>query len=260
MAVEERIVVATPEGVDLELQLAGVGSRFIAALLDVVIQGAIIFALAFGLGVATAASGGLDSEDDVSGWLLAAFTIASFLVIVGYDMAFELLGGGRTPGKRANKLRVLQADGRPIGFLSSAIRNLLRIVDFLPVFYVSGAITISVTERNQRLGDLAAGTLVIRERTAGRTDHALAVEAWSASATVPPDAVAGWDVSGITDADLDAIRHFLTRRLTLPIDARWRLANDLAARLAPRVPGAPTSDTHPEFLLEGILIAKQSHL
>ncbi len=155
---EDRISIPTPEGVELELVLAGVGSRLVGSLVDFLIKAVLLFALWLVSAVAA---------EDAGGFFIALTIIASFLVFWAYDVAFETLASGRTPGKRAAGLRVVRMGGEPVGFLASAVRNLLRLVDMQPGFlFAVGAITILFSQRNQRLGDLAAGTLVVRERLA----------------------------------------------------------------------------------------------
>lgn len=240
MLLDDRVTIATPEGVSLELVLAGVGSRFMARLLDTVIQVAIIIALATAIGVTSA-----------PGSVRALVRILIFLVVFGYDVPFELWNGGRTIGKVAAGIRVTGTDGDRIGFFASAIRNIMRIVDFLPVFYAVGVTSMVSTQRDQRLGDLAAGTIVVRDRFPGLATHT------SAPATVPVEAVATWDVSAISAGDLSTIHQFLDRRLSLPLPVRAHFANELANRVGPKVAGAPYG-AHPEYLLEGIVVAKQA--
>ena len=237
----DRYTIATPEGLDVDLVLAGLGSRFVARLIDSLIQGAIIFALIL-----------LDVRIH-NGWISAVLVVLIFANIFIYDILFEVLASGRTPGKRAGRLRVVRSGGQPVGFISSVIRNVLRLVDLLPNAYLIGAITIVVSEHNQRLGDLAAGTLVVRERDP-LADGA-GWNTWS-RATVPLDAVAGWDVSAVTPAEIAAIRTFIDRRLSLPPDARARFAYELASRLAAKVSGIPAG-VHPEYVVEGVLVAKE---
>ena len=140
-----------------------------------------------------------------------------------------------------------------MGFVASAVRNVLRLVDSLPTLYLIGMISVIVTAHNQRLGDLAAGTIVVRERAA--QPRATGWVAWSRP-TVPLDAVVGWDVSTISPAEIAAVRAFLDRRLTLPPDARARIGYDLAVRLGAKVSGIP-ANAHPEYVLEGVLVAKE---
>ena len=239
MQLDNRVTFVTPEGVTLELVLAGLGSRFLARLLDTVIQLALVAALA----IAVNASGS-------PGWLQAIAIVLTFLIVFAYDIILETLNNGRTVGKLAAGIRVVGRNGEPVRFLASAVRNIARILDFLPLLYLIGTISIVTTPRGQRVGDLAAGTIVARDRFPGLA-HA------PAPLTVTPAAVATWDVSAITPNELQAVRHFLDRRLELRWAARSYFAVDLANRLGPKVAGVP-ANSHPEYVLEGIVVAKQS--
>jgi uncharacterized RDD family membrane protein YckC len=232
---EDRLTITTPEGVTISLALAGLASRFIAAMIDHLIQLALI-ASAVGLSLAIASGA-------------AAVTVAaliSFAVTFGYDVLFETLASGRTPGKRFTTLRVVTVAGGPVTFRVSAVRNLLRAVDFLPAAYVVGATAVLVSGRNQRLGDLAAGTLVIRVPGAS---------AISARQPTRDEDAAGWDVSAVTAEELAAVRRFLERRPTMTPEARRHLAAQIAARLVPKVAGMP-SDLDPEPFLERLAAEK----
>jgi uncharacterized RDD family membrane protein YckC len=240
---DNRIVVATPEGIELEVVLAGLGSRFLARLIDTFIQLVIIFVLSIG---AFAVDGG-----NWSGYLIAGFVVLTFLAIFAYDVPFEVLNAGRTPGKAALKLRVIGRNGEPIDFVTSCVRNLLRIVDFLPVFYLVGSVTIVSSQHDQRLGDFAAGTYVAREQFGRASDRQVAPPV-----TVPLDQVLGWDVSSVSPAELRVVRHFLDRRLALEWPIRSYYAQQLLNRFWPKVPGLPVN-AHPEYILEGIVVAKQ---
>ena len=142
-----------------------------------------------------------------------------------------------------------RAGGRPVDFRSSAVRNLLRIVDILPSAYFIAIVTIFLTKRNQRLGDLAAGTLVIRER------HA----ADSLAAPTPPEiSLAGYpaaDLSAVTGEDLATVRSFLARRHQLEPGPRSDLAHQLFHRLRPKIHGGP-EHVPPEPFLEWLAAAK----
>ena len=234
MEYEDRVRIATPEGVDVELTLAGIGSRFIAALLDLLIQGSILLAAAFALGTI---------GDDDGGVGVAVYSIVFFLVFFAYDVLFEVRSRGRTPGKRWTGLRVVRSGGRPITFVPSCVRNVMRVVDILPAFYAIGMLSIFVTPRNQRLGDLAAGTLIVRERPGGMR------------ARPGPEAVVmargtedGWDVSAVSAQDVGTVRQFLDRRSGLETGARAELASELERRLRPLVAGAPERIAAEEFL------------
>jgi uncharacterized RDD family membrane protein YckC len=234
---EDRLAIATPEGVEVELTLAGIGSRFIAGGIDLVIQILVLAALALLLSRA----------GDVGA---AVFAAVYFGLIFFYDVLFEVLGGGRTPGKRWTGLRVVRSGGHPITFVRSALRNILRVIDILPFFYMVGMLAIFVTSRNQRIGDLAAGTHVVRDRHGDRRRG----EAPAAPADFDPGAAVDWDVSGVSSADVATVRAFLERRETLEPHARSSLAKDLAARLRPHVGGA--GDYANERFLEMLVAAK----
>ncbi|HZQ26879.1 MAG TPA: RDD family protein [Acidimicrobiales bacterium] len=241
MLYEDRVDVATPEGVTLQFTLAGVGSRFVAALIDTTIQFAVFGAmllLAFvvrGLGPV----------------VTALVVVLGFLVFLGYDIMFETLASGRTPGKRWTGLRVVKEGGAPVTFLTSAVRNVLRLVDILPTSYIVGIVCVLASSKNQRLGDMAAGTLVVRERKAS-----IEGDSWSlpvaTSARVDVDT---WDVSGVTADEMAAVRQFMDRRPTLTPDARTRIGRELAVRLWPKVVG-PAESMGAEAFLEALLAAK----
>jgi uncharacterized RDD family membrane protein YckC len=235
MEYEDRVRIATPEGVDVELTLAGIGSRFIAAILDLLIQGGVVLAAGFALGV----TGG-----DGGGVAVAIFSIVFFLTFFAYDVLFEVRSRGRTLGKRWTGLRVVRTGGRPVTFVPSCVRNVMRLVDILPAFYAIGMLSVFVTPRNQRLGDLAAGTLIVRDRPGGWRAGPGSAEA--APVTAARDD--GWDVSAVSAQDVGTVRQFLERRGTLEAGARAELAGELERRLRPLVAGAPEGVDSEEFL------------
>jgi hypothetical protein len=126
----------------------------------------------------------------------------------------------------------------------------MRLVDFLPSFYAIGMISIFATPRNQRLGDLAAGTLIVRERSGG-----IRVRSAPAEAALAPGSEEGWDVSAVSARDVGTVRQFLDRRAGLHAGARAELASDLERRLRPLVAGAPER-LEPEEFLERLAAAK----
>lgn len=256
MQYEDRVAISTPEGIELDIALAGLGSRFSATLIDSLIQMALtLFALLFFIPLFAGETPAL---------FVALFSIWSFLVVFGYDVLFETLGHGRTIGKRAVGIRVVRLGGHPVGFVTSAVRNLVRLVDFLPSFYGVGIVSILASSKNQRLGDIAAGTLVVRD---GGRDASKATRRYAQAAPFlqpapippPPVEVAAWDVSSVTAQELAGVRSFLERRYSLEPAARWNLAVDLTTRLAPKVAGAP-SDLHPEVFLELLFAAKAARI
>src|SRR5579863_5870946 len=158
----DQLSIETPELVAIEMPLAGIGSRFIALLVDTLIWAAGLLLLGL---VFYAISPAVEAFSQISyQWQVAIWFFAIFLLNWGYFTLFEAFCNGQTPGKRVARIRVIQRSGRPIGFFESLARNLVRYVDQIPFFYAVGVITMFVTRQHQRLGDLAAGTLVVRDR------------------------------------------------------------------------------------------------
>ncbi len=161
---------ATPDNVELEFRLAGPGSRLLALVIDALICGALYAALIIILVVAGFSFGGSDAT---SSWLTVLVLFAFFLIRWGYYLFFEIRLRGQTPGKRAMGIRAVREGGLPLGIRHSLIRNLLRVVDSFPQpLCIVGGVSVLATRKGQRLGDLAAGTVVIRERFRARKETA----------------------------------------------------------------------------------------
>ena len=158
----DQLNIDTPELVAIEMPLAGIGSRFIALLIDTLIWAAGLIVLGL---VLWAFKPALQAFSNLSyQWTVAVFTLTIFLLNWGYFTLFEAFWHGRTPGKRVARIRVIQRSGRAIGIFESMARNFIRYVDQIPFFYAVGVIAVFATRQHQRLGDLAAGTLVVRDR------------------------------------------------------------------------------------------------
>ncbi len=151
------LVVSTPERVSFQYPVAGLGSRFLAQVIDMAVLVAIFVVLLSGANAL-----GKTTRDQRLALLIVV--MVSFVLLFGYFWALEAVWSGQTLGKRALRLRVVGDQGQPLRFSQAAIRNLVRIVDFLPVGYAIGVMAIFLNVRNKRLGDFAAGTLVVRER------------------------------------------------------------------------------------------------
>jgi uncharacterized RDD family membrane protein YckC len=231
MEYEDSRTIATPEGVQLALPLAGIGSRFMAGLLDYTIC-AVVYLIAI---IATLALGGRLAATIVSVTAILASNVAYFTL-------FEVFGGGRTPGKRATGLRVVMDGGGQVGLRASLIRNIIRLLEFAVLFYTPAVISVLATKNNQRLGDLAAGTLVVRDTKLQRVVAAPQAE------PVSPERYAHWDVTGIGEEEAGAVRSFLERRNHLRPGARRALAEQLAGRLRPQVAGAQRGLADEAFL------------
>jgi uncharacterized RDD family membrane protein YckC len=210
--------VVTPEAVPIELDLAGLGSRGIAIIIDMLIQFVCLIGLLFVLA-------SLHPSEAVT---IVTVSIASFMLFFGYFFVFEGLWHGRTPGKATQRLRAVRADGQPMSTAQMFVRNTVRIVDFLPAYYAIGCTSMVLTKRSQRLGDLAGGTVVIREPKA-------VVPQPMRTPPPPPAAVAGpvarVDASAMTESHYQLARSFLQRRDGLEPHVRSHLAATVAGPL-----------------------------
>jgi uncharacterized RDD family membrane protein YckC len=240
---EETLVIETPERVPLAFALASIGNRFLAVAIDHFIQylsiGIItwIFLSAAGYGV----QAGLVQEigQEAPKWMIGVMIIILFLLFAGYFIFFEWLWNGQTPGKRLLKLRVIREDGRPITLWEAIARNLLRVLDALPVYSV-GLIVIFLSNRDQRVGDIFAGTVVIRERTDEAPTFAETFSnpiADAAFRRVQKRTEFNANVSTLSTDEIEVVESFLRRRWDLTERQRvwmaWRIALPLMYKLKP---------------------------
>ena len=226
--IDEQFTVATPELVEFGYEVAGVGSRFLAALIDTALLG-VLYLLIQVAGAATLLSGQALFNQQGTGlsfFFLGILTVLGFVLLWGYYVFFETLWNGQTPGKRLTHLRVVRDDSRPITFWEALIRNLVRLVDFLPLGYAVGVVTMFVNGRSRRLGDFAAGTLVVREGGAVTLPQLLARTALGGPVRAPgaPDSplATALDVRRLLPADLYLVREVLARQGTLQPYSAWQ--------------------------------------
>jgi uncharacterized RDD family membrane protein YckC len=151
------LIISTPERVAFQYEIAGIGSRFLAQIVDTLVITVILIAIT----ILAASLGGIFGS---GGLAILIEIILGFILLAGYFLVSEAVWNGQTLGKRAARLRVVGDHGEPVTLGQAAIRNLVRIVDFLPVFYAIGMLTLFINGRGKRLGDFAAGTLVVRDR------------------------------------------------------------------------------------------------
>jgi uncharacterized RDD family membrane protein YckC len=235
----EKLTIETPEQIALEFPLAGAGSRFLALAVDTLIQvGGFVLLVAL---AALANMGRVDVAAAFGTWALAIILIVAFLLYYGYYAAFEALWNGQTPGKRAIRLRVITTAGRPITPYDAILRNLLRIVDQLPGIYTVGLLSIFFTERNQRLGDLAADTVVVHEQPIARREIR----------TRRPTTRRG--AARLTAQELTVIEAFLSRRGALSDTLRHDTAAALAGRVRGRLEIPADANIRDETLLEEVV-------
>ncbi|HMA36591.1 MAG TPA: RDD family protein [Chloroflexia bacterium] len=261
---DDQFTVATPELVAFGYEVAGIGSRFIAALVDTALI-ATIYLLIQVAGLAVSFGGqNLFNKQGTSlnFFFLGLLTIIGFVVLWGYYVFFETLWNGQTPGKRLTHLRVVRDDSSPIGFWEALIRNLIRILDFLPLAYGFGVVTMFVNGRARRLGDFAAGTLVVREGSAVTLPQLLARTSLTATAPAgraAPDSplAAALQVRRLTPADLQLIREVMARQATLLPLAGWDLCLKATQVVAARTGLQGTISDPRAFLVEVLRLAER---
>jgi uncharacterized RDD family membrane protein YckC len=239
----------SPEKVYLDLDLAGVGSRFAACFIDgIFIDLLMIFIVIFGIGLAGISLALIRRHADFSPtWLIAAVILLVSVILFGYFIFFETIWSGQTPGKRLLKIRVVQDNGSPVTFFNVLIRNILRIVDVLPFAYAIGIIAILISKKNQRLGDLAAGAVVVRENVAAAPaaiDYEVVEQPWSGTARL--------HIHEISESEFAVLKTFLLRRGAL----RWDEARDYEQKLAlffsHKLGLDPDETGHPSVFLEQV--------
>ena len=232
--------VVIPEAVPLDLETASIGSRFLGLLIDWSIQGALVVVL------------GIIVSNTSVGWLGATVVfILIFLIIWGYPIALETLWRGRTVGKTAMGLRVVTKEGGQIGFRHAAIRAALGLVDFLLSSGAVAVICVLLTRDNQRLGDLAAGTVVLRERTGLRRPVPTTF-----AAPIGLDAYTdSLDLAGLGPAEYGVVRAFLLRAPSLPPAVRARLAAQVGETIAKLVQPPPPAGVPAEIFLASVAAA-----
>ncbi|NSW57882.1 MAG: RDD family protein [Armatimonadetes bacterium] len=233
----DQVTLETPERVELEFELAGIGSRFLAAVIDSLLQFLILVALALALGASRwVFTGNLDSI----GLSALLVFMSSMLVVVIYYVAFEMAWAGQSPGKRLAGLVVVTDQGGPLSFTQSLVRNILRLVDILPILYMTGFFSILVTRQCKRLGDMAAGTLVIKVRTfepAGdESADEPAPDAPRYSHPVGLVARAMPGVASLSPRERETVVRFTQRRFELDEASRRDVAERIAEGLRQKFP------------------------
>jgi uncharacterized RDD family membrane protein YckC len=224
----DKLTIETPEQTDLDFAIAGIGSRFLALALDTLIQ--IALSLVVGIGGAWLIAASFHFNSSSSVWVGAFLLLFFFLIYFGYFAYFEILCNGQTPGKRRAGIRVIKDSGRPLTPAESIARNLMRIVDWMPSLYAVGIVSALLTKQNKRLGDLVAGSLVVRESSFSQIRPA-----WhSPEATGSPTAEPLGSVHLSAD-EWALIESFLHRRFDLEPIVRFRMADEILSRLKPKL-------------------------
>jgi len=274
--------------VAIELPLAGIGSRFIAVLVDSLIVGAVFLFLLIFAAFVLPALGAFGAK--AATWGVGAFILIFFLVFWGYFALFEAFNSGRTPGKRVARIRVIHQSGRGVSFVEALGRNLVRIIDYMPGFYGVGIVAIFLSRKHQRLGDMVAGTLVVRERevdapmwgeNASRTFMTAARAAqspmpppgspqtglglWGGQPGPPRTDFGPWGapphlrvtlpapaLARLAPSDLEVLEGFFARRLDMDLATRGALALRIATALCAKSGLTIPAETSVETFLEAV--------
>jgi uncharacterized RDD family membrane protein YckC len=241
VASEEVLIIETPERVPLHFALASIGNRFLASAIDHTIQGLILALIGITGLILVNVSSVASTLESAPKWVVAIMILVFFFVFSSYFAFFEWIWSGQTPGKRWLKLRVIREDGRPITFWEAAVRNLLRTFDMMPApFYSIGLISVFVNGRDQRVGDLVAGTVVVREREAEAPPFAQVFASPVSDPALrrsfkPVDFTA--NLHSLTEAEIQVVETFLRRRWDLADVPRqwmaWRVALPILYKLRP---------------------------
>ncbi|HEY1940192.1 MAG TPA: RDD family protein [Candidatus Angelobacter sp.] len=226
----DKLTIDTPEQVHLEFMLAGIGSRFMAAFLDILIE-AVIYLVLFLLTLLWASSGFFNRTRSV--WWEALVTFVLFCINWGYYAIFESIWKGQTPGKRWARIRVIKDSGRPINAFEAISRNLIRFVDFLPFLYGVGVVTMLLNAKHRRLGDYVAGTLVVHESSDGENDIFFN--------TPTRTEFTLHQAADLTLQEAELIETFLARRLEIPTDVRRMSAQRITDLVSTRLNIPPES-------------------
>jgi uncharacterized RDD family membrane protein YckC len=245
MSSPDKLTIETPEQTALEFPLAGIGSRFLALAADTLLIAAAIWILVMILAVFAISLGRLFAGT-TGLWTFAIFILLTFALQFGYFAFFEALWNGQTPGKRWTHLRVIKDSGRPISAYDAVLRNLLRTIDYLPSMYATGVITMLISRENKRVGDYAAGTVVVHEKPLQGVNAI-----WQQSAT-PAQTLAMGTLPHLTVEELQLVEAFLNRRNSLDPDVRRTMARQIVDRLAQQwtIPAEDRADT--EKFLEAV--------
>jgi uncharacterized RDD family membrane protein YckC len=242
VATEEVLIIETPERVPLHFALASIGNRFLACAIDHTIQALALLLILLASLILSSFSAIQNFISSAPKWVGAIMLILLFLTFSSYFAFFEWLWSGQTPGKRWLKLRVIREDGRPITFWEATVRNLVRFLDMMPYpFYSIGLISVFSTTRDQRIGDMVAGTVVIRERE----EEAPAFSQVFATPVSDPALRRSFkpvdftaNLSALTESEIQVVETFLRRRWDLPDLPRqwmaWRVSMPILYKLRPQ--------------------------
>ena len=250
---EDLITIETPEHIQVHYELAGIGSRALAGLLDALLQGLITAIVVMSLVWLSSRLHWADAMGVIAAILIGT---VGFLAATAYYVVSEMTMDGQSPGKRMAGLRVVRDDGTPITFLDSAVRNIIRAVDMIPLFYTVGLLAVFFSKKSKRLGDMAAGTVVVKERMLEQPQGPageMVVDLPPTPLSPEAEARLRGALHLLTPADYETAERFLARRYELDADTRARLCQQFAQALLTKLATVPAEDyPHAEALLEAV--------
>jgi len=250
-SLEKEVMVEGAENVAISFKLAGLGSRIMAGILDYLIQLIPVMFLTFMVFIIASygATSGRDMFSVSSLYIISALImVLSFLIYWGYFIIFELIWQGQTPGKKVMKIKVIRDDGRPLNFMSSFLRNILRVLDMLPFYYLAGLVSAFFHYREKRLGDLVGGTIVVK--TPDVFPGRVLFKKYTRSPEVQKEFPGLEKQLYHLDAkETELLRDYLRRRYEMEIWPRKRFSRELAEHFAARL-GYPVPRNSENFLEE----------
>jgi uncharacterized RDD family membrane protein YckC len=258
------VLIDTPENVTLEYEFAGIGTRFVANLIDTLLEAVTIVCVALVavildlllLSVAAHWHWSLLTKilNEAAEFVVALTIILTSVVTFGYYILFEYLWSGQTPGKRTTGIRVIREGGYPVDLYCVILRTVLRIIDFMPLLYCVGMASMLATRRYQRVGDVLAGTMVVKQRAPTSLINLLHATRLRPE-NLDPAALAliRADADKMTAAEYEAVRHFTERfRSILNPHVRYEAARVIAQPLMERLqidpPESAVSIDYPRVL------------
>jgi len=246
----EKLIIETPEQTSIEFPLAGIGSRFLAVLIDTLFQYAMVAALVLiFVGLASGIESGFGQSSVGRVWGVAILVLVYFLLMYGYFILFESIWNGQTPGKRITHIRVIKDSGQPITAIDAVGRNLLRLIDQLPFAYGVGVLCAWISPQSKRLGDYVAGTVVVHEKPLETV-----TAPWNAPAQA---ATHQYGASRLTPEEFALVETFLSRRSALDAGVRYETAYSIVRRIESKLTMPPERPS-PEKLLEAISYERRS--
>jgi len=251
-AAGEKLIIETPEQTSIEFPLAGIGSRFLALLIDTLIQGAIVIVLVLifvGLGFGLS-SAGFGRSSAAAVWIVAILIFAYFLLMYGYFILFESIWNGQTPGKRLTHIRVIKDSGQPITAIDAVGRNLLRLVDQMPFAYGIGVLCAWISPQSKRLGDYVAGTVVVHEKP-----FETVAPQWDAPVQASTHQ---YGANRLTLEEFALVETFLSRRSALEEGVRHDTASGIVRRIESKLTLPPEGKPSAEKLLEELSYERRS--